>query len=185
LQTTHGNILSEPTLRELDLSGIGHVLALTPNDEVNALAGVQFRALFDHFHVYQIARHAGEDSRDAIAKQVGVYTLIADDMTFEQIQLRFGAGDSIKAIRALDAEDFYKDALPAMLPLFVVKDQSELHFWTAQNPPKIETDDTVVGLVKLTELDQFSAEAIVPIEKVTQSMPALALDSDEEPANPT
>jgi hypothetical protein len=179
LDIIYGNILSERVIEELDLSDIGHVLTLTSNDEVNALAAVQFKALFDHFKVYQIARQAGEDSQDAIAKQVGVFTLFGDDMTFEQLRVRFGAGDSIKAIHVLDAERFYEMGIQTMLPLFVVKNEAELYFWTAVEPPHIETGDSVVGLVKLTELDQFSSQEIVPIERVTQTMPVIVLNSED------
>ena len=56
LATYHGNILSEFTLDELNLDGIGHLMALTPNDEVNALACIKFSELFGKTHVFQVAK---------------------------------------------------------------------------------------------------------------------------------
>lgn len=165
LEICYGNILSEYVLEELDLSDIGHIIALTPNDEVNSLAAVHFKQHFGHCNVYQIAKRAVGDSRADTAKAVGGSTLFADDMTFEQLQLRFGTGDSIRAIHILDSENFYEACIDAMLPFFVVKNNTELHFWTAHNPPSIIPGDAVIGLVKLTELGMFSTQEIVPIEK--------------------
>lgn len=56
LPTYHGNVLSEITLDELDLDGLGHLVALTPNDEVNALACIKFADVFGQKHVFQVAR---------------------------------------------------------------------------------------------------------------------------------
>ena len=41
------SVLSDYVQEELDLSGIGRVLAVTPNDEVNALTMQDFSSIFD------------------------------------------------------------------------------------------------------------------------------------------
>lgn len=52
--TVHGSILS-PQLREgLDLEGIGQVLALTTNDEINALAVERLRSRFGRSNTWQL-----------------------------------------------------------------------------------------------------------------------------------
>jgi NhaP-type Na+/H+ or K+/H+ antiporter len=54
LLAARGEILSRRLLRELDLDGIGHFVALTPNDDVNTLAVAHFRRLFGPSNVHQI-----------------------------------------------------------------------------------------------------------------------------------
>jgi NAD(P)-dependent dehydrogenase (short-subunit alcohol dehydrogenase family) len=54
LEAARGQILSRRLLRELDLDGIGHFVALTPNDDVNTLAVAHFRRLFGATNVHQI-----------------------------------------------------------------------------------------------------------------------------------
>ena len=49
------NVLADHVLEEIDLRGIGRLLALTPNDEVNALAVQRFERVFDSAGVYQLA----------------------------------------------------------------------------------------------------------------------------------
>ena len=180
LEAHSGNVLSERILEELQLSEIGHVLAMTPNSEVNSLAGVHFREHYDHIDTFQIAANATRTTHTGITTPVGGETLFDEDLGYEQLQTRFGSGDTIKAVRALDADAFYANLLDHMQPLCVVKHNSELHFWTAANPPTIADGDSVIGLVKLTELDSFPEEDIIPIEDVRQVVTTSAVDADAE-----
>lgn len=54
LQVYHGNVLSESIADEIDLDGIGKLIALTPNDEVNSLGALHFSEYFDSEHVFQL-----------------------------------------------------------------------------------------------------------------------------------
>ncbi len=49
------SVLSEYVHEELDLAGIGRLLALTPNDEVNSLASIEFAHHFGRKNVFQLA----------------------------------------------------------------------------------------------------------------------------------
>jgi len=54
LPTYHGSIISESILDEIDISNLGHFLALTSDDMVNSLAAIRFRDIFGRKEVYQI-----------------------------------------------------------------------------------------------------------------------------------
>jgi NhaP-type Na+/H+ and K+/H+ antiporter len=54
LDIEHGNLLSTFVEETLDLDGIGRLLALTSNDEANALACQHFEDEFDSENVYQL-----------------------------------------------------------------------------------------------------------------------------------
>jgi hypothetical protein len=54
LRAKKGEILSRRVLRDLDLDGIGHFVATTPNDDVNTLAVSHFRRLFGDENVHQV-----------------------------------------------------------------------------------------------------------------------------------
>ena len=54
LDVQHGNILSEFVESDLDLSGIGHMLALTRNDEANSLACQHMEEEFGSSQIYQL-----------------------------------------------------------------------------------------------------------------------------------
>lgn len=59
LPTYYGNVLSEAARDELELTGIGRMLALTSNQEVNTLASIHFIEFFGRQEVYQIQVQAG------------------------------------------------------------------------------------------------------------------------------
>jgi len=55
LRAHRANILSEYVEEELDLTGLGQLIATTPNDEVNSLAGQNFIHAFGSENVWQVA----------------------------------------------------------------------------------------------------------------------------------
>lgn len=58
LETYYGNILSEYAMDEINFDGIGKLFALTPNDEVNALASIRFSEIFGSSNVFQLPQSA-------------------------------------------------------------------------------------------------------------------------------
>lgn len=54
LTAVRANILSEYAEEEIDLAGIGHLVAATPNNEVNSLAAREFQHRFGKAKVWQI-----------------------------------------------------------------------------------------------------------------------------------
>jgi NAD(P)-dependent dehydrogenase (short-subunit alcohol dehydrogenase family) len=54
LEARQGEILSRRVLRSLNLDGIGHFLAVTPNDDVNTLSAAHFRRVFGAANVHQV-----------------------------------------------------------------------------------------------------------------------------------
>jgi len=54
LPVHYADILSENLMVDLQLEGIGRILAMTPNDEVNALSALHFRDIFGRSEVYQL-----------------------------------------------------------------------------------------------------------------------------------
>jgi len=51
----YGNVLARDVDLDLDLAGIGRLLALTPNDDVNTLASTRFSPLFGGADTFQLA----------------------------------------------------------------------------------------------------------------------------------
>lgn len=65
LDVYHGNVLSEYTEEHLSLSGIGRLLALTSNDEANALACRHFKDEFGSAGIFQLVPHSlGQNDRN-------------------------------------------------------------------------------------------------------------------------
>lgn len=89
--TVHGSVLSARVRDELDLEGIGHLLALTKSHELNALAAERFRSHFGRQNTWQLPSELERaDGR----------TLQWPDL--ETIERRLSAGARLKATRLSD-----------------------------------------------------------------------------------
>jgi NhaP-type Na+/H+ or K+/H+ antiporter len=103
--TTHfGSVLEEEAESELDMSGLGLLLALTANDEVNALACAQFRHAFGRGNVYRVrTRELRKAAEGADGERRG-RLLFGDGLTFEEIERRLDE-DAAVAVLPLDSPE--------------------------------------------------------------------------------
>ena len=109
LPVSYASIGSEFVQEEIDLGGIGRLLAMTPNDEVNTLATMGFAERFGRSKVYQVAAAESSSGR---TERVGAYhggrTLFDQPITAKELEDRFAAGARIK--KTVITEDFvYED----------------------------------------------------------------------------
>lgn len=87
LPTFYGSILAQQVTDRIELSGIGRLLALTPNDEVNSLASLQFSRLFGRSEVYQVASETSDASRTAkTAQELRGRVLFGPEVTFGRLE---------------------------------------------------------------------------------------------------
>jgi NhaP-type Na+/H+ or K+/H+ antiporter len=71
-RTYYGNVLARDVDLDLDLAGIGRLLALTPNDDVNTLATTRFAGTFGGAETYQLApRGTGTGIGSNAASELG------------------------------------------------------------------------------------------------------------------
>jgi len=106
LPISYASIGSEFVQEEIDLGGIGRLLAMTPNDEVNTLAAMGFAERFGRAEVYQIAAAEASSGRIESAYHRG-RTLFDKPITIEELEARFAAGATIK--KTVLSDDFTLD----------------------------------------------------------------------------
>jgi NhaP-type Na+/H+ or K+/H+ antiporter len=94
------SVLSERVFQRIALTGIGRLLALTPSDEVNALATVQYSRAFGRSEVYQLAPAGQPGSRaEAVATDLRGRLLFDPPLPAAELSPRILAGGSIRAVR--------------------------------------------------------------------------------------
>jgi NhaP-type Na+/H+ or K+/H+ antiporter len=150
----HGNILDDSVLESIDLSGIRRFVALTPNDEANALACMHCAELFETQELYQVppAKRSGKDKDEKPASQShlrGRY-VFKPDVTWWDINARFLAGAVVKTTPLSDTFDraaFDTKYGDAALPLFLLSSEGRLTLITATDPPKAEPGDRIIYLL--------------------------------------
>lgn len=153
LTTHHGNAFSEEVLEDLDLTGIGRLLAMTSNDEVNSLAAIHFPEVFSRAEVYQLPlKQERGDNRSELAPQhlTGRY-LFGRKITFAHLMEKFMAGAVVKATpltEKFDYVDFQTRYSHAAIPLFLITRKKKLIIYTADYQPIPKPDQTLISLVE-------------------------------------
>ena len=108
LPVAHASIGSEYVQEETDLGGIGRLLAMTPNDEVNTLATMGFVERFGRAEVYQVASADAASEKNGRKPSYHSGRILFDrPTTIAQLEARFAAGARIK--KTLLTDDFSYD----------------------------------------------------------------------------
>ncbi len=155
LPVHYGGILSEHVLEEIDLYGIGRLLALTSNEEANTLAALHFAGIFGRKEVYQLKPYTGPE---AARKQISPLhlsgrILFGEEVTYDFLAQRFVSGAKLKRSKLTDQFDWkawQEKYGPQALLLFVVRDEDgrrRLIVSAADGRPRPRPGDIVIGLV--------------------------------------
>lgn len=153
LDVYYGNAYSEEVLERLDLTGIGRLLAMTSNDEVNALAALHFPEVFSRAEVYQLPLGMGtaeESALDLAPQHLTGRILFGPTFNYSFLDEQFERGATIKAT-GLTEEFTYNDLQAEYrqraIPLFVVTARGKLLIFTQDNQLQPQPGQTVISLV--------------------------------------
>ncbi len=152
LKAYYLNVLDDGADDHIDLYGIGRLLALTPNDEVNALAALHFGEVLGRSNVYQLplGEKPSGKRRESIPEHLRGRWVFRRDATHEYLSSRVEAGATIKRTN-LSAEFTYADFRErygeAAVPLFLIGDRGKLSIITVSDPLTPRAGQTLLSLV--------------------------------------
>jgi NhaP-type Na+/H+ or K+/H+ antiporter len=108
LATFFGNPSSQHADRNLDLTGVGHLLAMSTQRELNSLAALHYRDEFGRDKVYRLRNLAPEEShgRASLAGNLLAPALFAEDMTHARFAQLLHEGWRIKSTRLTQTFDW-------------------------------------------------------------------------------
>lgn len=150
LDTYHGNVLSDYALDELELDGIGKLISITPNDEVNALAAIRFSDLFGRSMVYQLSpsiKEKSDESDDGIMQTGRI--LFQKDATFEALTKNYEEGKVIKSTpltKTFTFKNFKETHGDDAIPLFLVLNDHSIRPFTINNPPVPKPGNILISM---------------------------------------
>ncbi len=150
LPIIYGNIITEYSLEELELGGVGRVLAMTNNDEVNSLSALHFSDVFGRANVYQFTPANLEKIKETVPKHLRGRYLFGDEITFEYLRQRWDRGARIKTTLLTDEFDFesYKNHHgDSAVPLFLIEENGKIDVLTTDMKSIPEAGKKVIGLV--------------------------------------
>jgi hypothetical protein len=154
LPTFYANILSQYAMDEVELGGIGHLLALTSDNEFNSLAMLQFASIFGRARVYQLTSDSDErGGKKTVSQHLRGRPLFRPGITYSQLSSRVAAGAVIKTTSLTD--DFDYDAFQGhygglAVPLFLVDKNGDLTVFTIDRPPQPQPGQKLISLINPT-----------------------------------
>ena len=156
------NILNEHVHDELPLAGIGQMMAMTANDEVNSLSIRECRSLFDRAHLYQLSFNSENQHfrRGMPAKLIG-RALFTKGLNFSRIEEMHAAGARFKLTTLSDEFTFddyvdrYRDGLTLMC---VIKSDQSLAINAVDNPVIPAPGETIIALVSTPDAEPATTD---------------------------
>ncbi len=154
LEVFWGNAISERADRNLDLVGIGNLLALSQNDYLNTLAVQRYAHEFGRNRVWSLPPNVDPSASDKVAaatEQRG-RTLFGEDVTYARLASWLANGGEIKTTRLSDEfgfEDYLEQYRNNIIPLFVITASGNLRpFGDPDAPPRVGPERKIVALIK-------------------------------------
>jgi NhaP-type Na+/H+ or K+/H+ antiporter len=148
------------------LCGIGRLLAVSPNDELNALAVLHYLKIFDHMEVYQLPPDVEDkDSEEALPKHLRGRYLFDKRAGFSYLYGRMLGGGIIKTVKLTenftydDFSDYYDGS---DVPMFLIDSTGTVTPVTTDAPANFSPGHILIAMVTAEEGDQSPATVSHP-----------------------
>ncbi len=163
-----GNVLYEEFIEEIDLGGVGRLLALTSNDEVNSLACLHMTDIFGRSNVYQLPPQsmAGLHS-DGLPTHLVGRLLFGTDLTFRKLNERFEQGWKLTIVFLAMPQDVHTLAegpRDQVIPLFVIRNNAALKIITVDEPYSPQAGDRLIALVAPDFTFNLQDQSLTPVD---------------------
>lgn len=150
LDTFYGNPVSEFADTHLDLVGLGRLIGVSPQRELNALAAMRYRLEFgakNIFNVPVISKNAASE-KHAIATQYKGRTPFSSDLTYSKFTSLLMQKARIKSTLLTESFDFeqMKETNRQLYPLFAVNKSGRLYVFSEDEKLQLQPGWTVISL---------------------------------------
>ncbi|MEW6272335.1 MAG: cation:proton antiporter [Thermodesulfobacteriota bacterium] len=166
LPCLYGSALAEDTREAIDYSGLGRMLAVTSNDEVNSLACMRYAEDFGRQEVYQLPFAPRKEGRhEAVPAEHRGRLLFGEELTHRALGELAGPEPRVKKTPLTEEFDFaafQARNADSMRPLLVLKSDGKLQVRTVDGLAEPQPGDVVVSLVRAAgaeEPEERSASA--------------------------
>ncbi len=150
--TYYGRVVSDHADRNMELAGIGGLLAISPHATLNSLASVRFKSEFGSENIYYLQNAEGrklEKSKASHSTIVG-RQLFSEDVTFTKLSSLLHGEGEIKTTTLSEKFDMaaYKKAHQSkIIPLYLIDTDGKLHFFTTDHELKPKEGWKITSLI--------------------------------------
>jgi len=136
LRTFYGNPVSELADRRLDLVGIGRMLGLSPDPDLNALAALRYKPELGAGEIYSVRStlDVSGEQRRGVARQFRGRLLFGEQVSYASLAEMLKTGASVHTTRLSEAfgfPDFLREHWKRAVPLFALDPKDRLHLFTS------------------------------------------------------
>ena len=159
LDAYYGNPISEHADRHLDLIGLGRMLALTPQSDLNTLAAMRYKREFGRNNIFTISTKISdaEISKEIAATKHTGSILFNNDVTFVDLLNLLNQGAKIRSTtitKNFDFKSYEETHKDRAIPLFAIDPKERIHLFTSMNTPNVSEDWQVISLISEGMLNQ-------------------------------
>ena len=154
LNTYFGNPTSEHADRNLNLSGIGKMLAMTGNANQNTLASLRFKSEFGVQNIFELKTNREQtiSEKHTHSTRHRGHQLFGEEITYGQIASFLRQGAEIKSTQLSDEYDYeayISNRTEQLIPLFAIDQRGRLHIFTSEKETTPEPGWSVISLTNL------------------------------------
>lgn len=152
LRTYYGNPISEHADRNIDLVGLGRMLAMTPATELNTLVCLHYSAEFGRGKIFSLQNSSDmkmSEKHKPAPKHKG-YILFGENVTYQKLASLISQGAEIRSTLLTESfllEDFKKQYQEKAIPLFAVDPKGRLQAFVMDGKMKPVEGWVVMSLV--------------------------------------
>ncbi len=172
LPAERADVLSESTLEELDLSGIGRLLITIPNDEVASLAALHLSEIFESNDIFQLpARSHRRHGEADLPRHLRGHLLFGGETSCHEIRDWLDHDREVYVVSLdgpLSANTFQDCLWPEAFPLFIVRGD-KLLILSEEESTRPQDGDQVVIIAPQQDIQE--ADELSPIEDQAQQAP--------------
>lgn len=153
LETYYGNPISEHADRNLNLVGIGKVLAVSGRSNLDTLACLKFKPEFGVQNVYELksTREKHISDKHIVSTRHRGYELFGEDVSYGTLAYKLRNGAEIKSTQLSDEftfEQYLEKYGERIIPLFAIDTKHRIHIFVTNGKMKPEPGWTVTGLIE-------------------------------------
>ncbi len=152
LETYFGNPVSEHADRNLNLVGLGKLLAMSGRLNLDTLACLRFKSEFGPKNIYELktTREKHTEDKHIVSTKHRGYELFSEDADYGKLAYRLRNQAEIKSTQLSDEftfEQYLKEHEKNIIPMFAIDDKKRLHVFVVNNEIKPESGWIIIAII--------------------------------------
>ena len=152
LETYFGNPVSEHADRNLNLSGLGKLLAMSGRLNLDTLACLRFKPEFGVNNIYELktTREKHTEDKHIVSTKHRDYELFSEGADYGNLAYRLRNDAEIKSTQLSDEftfEQYLKKYKGNIIPMFAIDNKQRLHVFVANGEMKPKPDWIIIAMI--------------------------------------